>query len=47
MVNSVEEFHKLGYVHLDIKANNILFGKKDYAYNYNGRRQFDDLIDLE
>ena len=47
MVNCIEEFHKMGYVHLDIKVNNILFGKEDLAYSFNSRSQFDDLIDLE
>lgn len=40
MINCIEEFHKLGYVHLDIKVNNILFGPNDQAYNYNSRREF-------
>lgn len=47
MINCVEEFHKLGYVHLDIKVNNLLFGEREHAYNYNSRREFVDLINLE
>ena len=47
MINCVEEFHKLGFVHLDIKVNNILFGDNDHAYNFNCRREFSDLVSLE
>jgi serine/threonine protein kinase len=47
MINCVEKYHSLGYVHLDIKVNNILFRPGDKAYNYNSTRSYNGLVDKE
>ena len=37
----------MGYVHLDIKTNNIMFGADDLAYNSNSLKDFEAMINLE
>lgn len=44
MIKVIEKFHGLGFVHLDLKVNNILFGANDKAYNYNSRRDYSQMV---
>jgi serine/threonine protein kinase len=47
MIKVIEKFHNLGFVHLDLKVNNILFGANDKAYNYNSLRDYSQMVNQE
>jgi serine/threonine protein kinase len=44
LIKLIEKFHEQGLLHLDIKVNNMLFGKTDIVFSHNRDRNMEELI---
>jgi serine/threonine protein kinase len=47
MIKLVQRLHNVGYVHLDIKSNNLLFDCNDVARNLNSELDYSHLVNAE